>query len=261
MTENNKPFWLKNMIVLGHGAPNKIKKLGGVQGRCACIWSKELGYCRINPIPHGYLYDWELIDVEVIKPNNDGRENTFMIYNYEKDWSKMYLHIKVHKDDKGGRINLLKTKRDECISLIKSLAIDSFSDVKDNKRSFGIITPSKVEGFLERNKETSVQQKTLFGLDDLDGLIMNQKDYKWVPCIKYSCSAPCSAKNPIHKSKIVEWGCYQWMIKNPNNEEYCKKVFDNLRINQEGWENYLLIGNTRTYPKSYIIVKVIRFKK
>ena len=71
----------------------------------------------------------------------------------------------------------------------------------------------------------------------------------------------CSAKNPLHKSKIVEWGCYQWMRKNPNNEEYCKKVFDNLGINKEGWSTYLLIGNTRTYPKSYIIVKVIRFKE
>jgi len=50
------------------------------------------------------------------------------------------------------------------------------------------------------------------------------------------------------------------MIKDPNNEAHCKKVFDNLRINQEGWEHYLLIGNIRTYPKTYIIVKVIRFK-
>jgi len=258
MTENNKSFWLKDMIVLGHGAPNKIKKLGGVQGRCACIWSEKTGYCRIYPIPNGYLYDWEVIDVEVRKPTNDGRENTFTIYDFEKDWNKMYIHISVHKDKNEKRINLWKTKRDWCITLIRNLGIDSFSDVKNNRRSFGIIKPTLIKPFLEKNIESSIQQKTLF---DLDRLIMNQKDYKWIPCVQYSCSAPCSAKNPIHKSQIVEWGCYQWMIKTPNNEEHCKKVFDNLGINQEGWENYLLIGNTRTYPKSYIIVKVIRFKK
>ena len=55
-------------------------------------------------------------------------------------------------------------------------------------------------------------------------------------------------------------GCYQWLRKNPNNEEHCKKVFENLHINEPGWENYFLIGNTKPYPKSYIIVKVIRFK-
>ena len=246
-------FWLKDMVVLGHGAPNEVKKIGNRQGRCACIWSEKMGYCRIYPIPHGYLHDWEIIDVEVRRLTNDGRENTFIIYNYEQDWDKMYLHIKVHKDgDK--RIAL---SREDCIALVRKLAVDSFSDVRYSKRSFGIIKPSQMEGFLEKNLDKSVQQATLF---DFDHLIMNQKDYKWIPCIRYTCSTPCKSKHP-HKSKIVAWECYQWMIKNPNSEEHCKKVFDNLQINNDEWEKYLLIGNIRTYPKTYIIVKVIRFKK
>lgn len=256
--ENQDSFWLKNMLVLGHGAPNKVRKVKGAQGRCACIWSKETGYCRIYPIPNGYLYDWEIIDVEVRKPSNDGRENTFTIYNYENDWNKIYKHIKVHKNEKDKRINLWKTKRSDCIKLIRGLAKDSFSDVRDNKRSFGIIKPSMIEPFLEKNRDKSIQQRTLI---DFDNLIMNQRDYKWIPYIRYSCSASCSAKNPIHKSKIVEWGCYQWMRKSPNSKEHCEKVFDNLRLNDEEWEVYLLIGNIRKYLKTYIIIKVIRFKK
>lgn len=246
-------FWLKDMIVLGHGAPNEVRKINNAQGRCACIWSEKTGYCRINPIPHGYLYDWEIIDVEVRKPRNDGRENTFIIYNYENDWNKMYLHIKVHKDEKGRR---MKLERDKAIEIVRKLATDSFSKVRDAKRSFGIIKPSQIKGFLEKNLDKSIQQTMLF---DFDNLIMNQKDYKWIPCINYTCSQPCISKHP-HKSKIVEWGCYQWMAKNPNNEEHCKKVFDNLQVNNDEWEKYLLIGNIRTYPKTYIIVKVIRFK-
>ncbi len=255
--ENTESFSLKNMIVLGHGAPNQVKKVKD-QGRCACIWSEKTGFCRIYPIPHGYLYDWEIIDVEVRKPSNDGRENTFIVYNYEKDWKKMYEHIKVHKNEKGNRINLWKSRRQDCIDTLRLLAVDSFSDLRDNRRSFGIIKPSIIEPFLENNREKSIQQKTLL---DFDNLIMNQKDYKWIPCIKYSCSTKCNAKNPIHKSKIVEWGCYVWMKKNPNNEEHCKKVFDNYHINDNKYEHYLLIGNTRVHPKSYIIVKVLRFKK
>lgn len=258
MEKKEESIWLKDMIVLGHGAPNEVKKVGKAQGRCACIWSEKTGYCRIYPIPNGYLYDWEVIDVEVRKPSNDGRENTFIIYNYEKDWNKIYLHIKVHKDINNHRINLWKTKRDWCINLIRNLAKDSFSEVRDNKKSFGIIKPSSIRCFLTENSDelTKDQQTTLF---DMDNLIMNQKDYKWIPYIEYSCTANCSAKHP-HKSKIVEWGCYQWMRKHPTNEQHCKKVFDNLRINEKGWENYLLIGNIRTYPQVYIIVKAIRFK-
>ena len=256
MENSQESFWLKDMIVLGHGAPNKIKKLNNVQGRCASIWSEKTGYCRIYPIPNGYLYDWEIIDVEVRRPNNDGRENTFIIKDHEKDWKQIYLHIKVHKDNKGDRINLLKTQRVKCIELIRKLAKDSFSDVRDNKRSFGIIKPQEIKGYLEKNRENSEQQATLL---DLDYLIMDQKDYKWIPHITYSCSTPCLAKHP-HKSTIFEWGGYQWMRKNPNNEEQCKKVFDNLQINKDNWENYLLIGNIMKYPKTYVIVKVIRFK-
>lgn len=251
--ESKKSFWLKDMIVLGHGAPNIVKKVNS-QGRCACIWSEKTGYCRIFPIPHGFLYDWEIIDVEVRKPSNDGRENTFIIYNYENNWNKMYLHIKVHKDKNGKR---LKLSRDKWINLTKELAKDSFSIVRDNKRSFGIIKPKEIKCYLKENENTTTdQQTTLF---DMDNLIMNQKDYKWIPYIEYSCEKKCSAKHP-HKSKIVEWGCYQWLRKHPNNKEHCEKVFDNLSINKEGWENYILIGNIRTYPKTYVIIKIIRFK-
>lgn|SRR3989344_3039457 len=253
MVENNKSFWLKDMIVLGHGAPNYVKKVND-QGRCACIWSEKTGYCRIHPIPYGFIHDWEIIDVEVRKPSNDGRENTFLIYNHEIDWNKMYLHIKIHKDEKGKR---LKVKRKEAIELTRKLATDSFSNVRNNKRSFGIINPAKMKCYLSKNSESSKEQQiTLFD----DNIIMNQKDYKWIPYIEYFCSANCLVNHP-HKSKIVEWGCYQWMKQRPNNKEHCEKVLDNLQINNDAWEKYLLIGNIRTYPKTYIIVKVIRFKK
>ena len=254
MNQENKSFWLKNMIVLGHGAPNKVSKVPGAHGRCACIWSEKTGYCRIYPIPYGYLYDWEIIDVEVRKPNNDGRENTFIIYNYETDWKKMYEHIKIHKTDKGNRIKLTK---EEWIPIVKKLANDSFSLTRDNKRSFGIIKPKSINCFLRKNKEISSQQTTLV---DYDNFVMDQDDYKWFPYVEYSCEKECKSKHP-HTSKIIEWGCFQWMKKKPNDEEHCKQVFDNLGINKIGWENYLLIGNIRPYPKTYIVVKVIRWKK
>lgn len=256
MENRDSSIWLKDMIVLGHGAPNKTKKLKGAQSRCACIWSEKTGYCRIYPVPYGHLHDWDMLDVEVNKPTDDGRENTYVIHNYLEDWNKMYLHIKVHKDRNNKKVNLWKSDREGCIKLVRSLATDSFSKVRDNKRSFGIIKPNELRGYLEKNKEKSVQQATLV---ELDNLIMNQKDYKWVPYIKYTCIEECTAKHP-HTSKLVEWGSYQWLAKDPNNEVHCNKVFDNLQINNDEYEKYLLIGNIKAYPKTYIIVKLIRFK-
>ena len=88
MTETDS-FWLKDMVVLGQGAPNQIKKIGGQQGRCLCLWSDKTGFVRVYPVPHGYVHDWEIINVEVRKPSNDGRENSFVVYNYEKEWSNL----------------------------------------------------------------------------------------------------------------------------------------------------------------------------
>ncbi|GEM_PF-5249344 len=72
-------FWLKDMIVLGQGAPNQISKIGGQQGRCLCLWSDKTGFVRVYPVPHGYVHDWEVINVEVRKPTNIGGEAPYFI--------------------------------------------------------------------------------------------------------------------------------------------------------------------------------------
>ena len=99
-------FWLKDMIVLGQGAPNQIRKIGGQQGRCLCLWSDKTGFVRVYPVPYGYVYDWEIINVEVRKPTNDGRENSFVVYNYEKEWKNLSKHIYAQKE-----INRLGNKK------------------------------------------------------------------------------------------------------------------------------------------------------
>ena len=257
MTESGRkedPFWLKNMIVLGHGAPNRINSLGGRQGRCLCLWSEDRGYCRVYPVPYGFVHDWEVVDFHVRLPKNDGRENSFTLNNYETNWDKMWECIVVHKDKNNKRVKL---SRDACIKLTHKLAIDTFSNVRDNARSFGIINPTKLTFFLRKNGESSTQQTTLV---ELDHTIMDQNDFKWLPYIQYECPQGCISAHP-HTSKIVEWGCYQFMRKHPDDEEYCKKLGDNLHISDDSYEKYLLIRNIKNYPKTYIIVKVIRFKK
>lgn len=88
-----KPFWIKDMIVLGHGAPNQIRKIGKRQGRCLCLWSDKTGFVRVYPVPYGYVHDWEIINVQVRKSARDGRENSFVVNNYEKEWDNLSKRI------------------------------------------------------------------------------------------------------------------------------------------------------------------------
>ncbi|MDI6737231.1 MAG: hypothetical protein QME12_01820 [Nanoarchaeota archaeon] len=255
-------FWLRNMVVMGQGAPNSIRKLGKQQGICLCLWSEEKGFCRVYPVPYDYVHDWEIIDVEVRKPNDDGRENSFVICEYETEWKNLSKRIHVHEaKNKNGKIEAKSLSRDEQIALLRKLAKDTFSDVRNNKKSFGLVKPASLKMSLEKNKEKAEGQATLGYTEDnsIDNVIMNQNDYAWLPYIEYSCSGKCSSKHP-HTSKVVEWEAYQWMRKKPNSEEHCKELIDNYHIGKEGYEHYLLIGNIRFYPTTYVIVKVVRFK-
>lgn len=261
---NNGPFWLRGMIVMGQGAPNAIRKLGGQQGRCLCLWSKELGYCRVYPVPYGYVHDWEIVDVEVKMSESDGRENSFSVFNYEAEWNNLSKRIYVHREkNRLGTINHTQLARNDQIKLVRDLAKDTFSGIRDNKKSFGLIKPSSLKLFLERNLDKSEAQLRLdgtFDVGNLDNLIMDQNDYAWRPYLKYSCEGSCKSRHP-HKQKIVSWEAYQFMKKNPNSQEHCKKLIDNYHVNDENYEHYVLIGNIKQYPTTYIVVKLIRFKK
>ncbi len=270
---SNKSFWLRNLIVLGQGAPNRIRKLKGRQGRCICVWSEEIGFCRLYPIPYGYLGDWNIMDACVRYPTRDGRKNTFVIYNYEKEWPNLNKRIIVHKTStrrvypfktEKDRKNRLKIAKEDWIPLVERLAKESsVSKIQDKNESFGVVEPLKMELKLEENKKSATAQYrlTLFckDIERLDETIMDQKDYAWIPYLWYWCKNKCSISHP-HKQKIVEWGAYRWMKKNPNSREHCEKLKENFHIGDPEWKHYLLIGNLKKHPKSYIIVKIIRFK-
>ena len=259
-------FWLENLIVLGQGAPNRIRKIGGQQGRCVCAWSEELGFCRLYPLPYGYVHDWDIIDVDVRLPSQDGRKNTFVIYNYEDEWQDLRKRICIHGHrGRSGKWVHEKLPKGERIRLVERLSKgQSFSKIRDAGESFGIIEPERMEFFLKQNRKSAAMQHRITSfvkdLGMLDDVIMDQKDFAWIPYIQYWCKYECSAAHP-HEQKIVEWGAYRFMMKgDPSDREYCEKLKDNYHIGDPSYKYYLLIGNIKKYPRTYIVVKVIRFK-
>lgn len=243
---------LKNLVVLGQGAPNQLND--GRQSVCVCACNLDtLELIRIYPVPLGWLRKWDIFDVEVEKNSRDHRENTWKIKNSKEDWKR--LHKWIDKKDK----KYPDKKKEE---LIRKIGFSVLSDLINNKKSFGIIKP-KIKNFeLEQKNKGTTKQLTLnFGEEkDLDEpfTIINQKDYKFKPYIIYECEGDCKCKNKTHRQSISEWGCYEFMRKNAGNEEQIK---DNLRLFDNEWNIYLLLGNIHKAPQTYIIIDVLRFKK
>lgn len=220
----------------------------GRKSRCVCAYSKEHGLIRLYPIPDNLLRQWDVFDATVEVNPTDHRENTWKIFNSKKDWKVIRKWIR----KKGEFPNIERRK------LIESLAIDNLGQLIEKRKSFGIIGPKIINAELKKQNESTIVQTTLF---DLDYHIIGQNQFKFKPYISYECTTNCSCKNPVHKQQIVEWGCYEWMRKvGPNNEEECKKMFDNLQLFNQDWKKYLLVGNIHKSPKTYIVVGVLRYK-
>jgi len=241
---------LNDLVVIGIGAPNQLQ-----DGRlsvcvCACNPStKEL--LRIYPVPMGWFRKWDIFDVEVEKPTQDHRENTWKIKNSKEDWKRLGKWIKKHNE---------KYPDESKEELINSIGFSTLGDLIKNVKSFGIIKPVIKNFEIEQKNEHTVKQLTLFDEKDLDQhfAIINQKNYKFKPYLIYECEGSCSCLKKEHRQSITEWGCYEFMRKNPCKEESLK---DNLRLFDKDYNKYLLVGNIHKAPQTYVIIDVLRFKK
>jgi len=242
---------LNNLIVIGQGAPNQLKD--GRQSICVCAYSLDSKHLiRIYPVPIGWLRKWDVFSVDAESSSTDHRENTYKIKNSQTEWKHLSKYIK--KQDK----QYPAEKREE---LVNSIGFSVLSYLIDNNKSFGIIKP-KIKAFdlVKKNEHTTAQTTLFNNVEDLDEpfTIINQSDYKFKPYLTYECDGDCKCKNKVHKQSISEWGCYEFMRKNPTKEQQLK---DNLRLFDDEWNKYILVGNIHKAPQTYIIIDILRFKK
>src|SRR3989344_3874636 len=251
---------LKNLVVLGQGAPNQLKD--GRQSTCICAWSlDDNNFVRIYPVHLKLFRRWDLFDAEVENSPTDHRENTWKIKNSKEDWKKLDKWIKKH--DK-------PYPEKERMNLLESIPKTTISELRNNGKSFGLIKPIIVDFELIKKNDKTEKQMTLLGFSKEGGEttldegyeIINQKNYKYKPYLTYYCEINGvreSKKNKQpYKQQITEWGCYEFMRKNSGKESNLK---DNLSLFYDEWEKYLLVGNIHRSIKTYIIIDVLRFKK
>lgn len=233
---------INDLIILGRGAPDQIR-----DGRitvCVAGFSPSLGFVRIYPTKiTSPLKQWSIVSVPVERNPQDTRPESWKIQGSKDEWDRLDEKIKVVGE-------LTRAQRQ---ALIPTLASDCVSVLDEKHISLGIIKPSMLEPELsERTDVTKEVQLTLFGTP----LPKTKSHYKLQPRLHYRCFSCRLEKG--HDQQIIEMGCYEWFRKNPGKEA---QVFENLRIKDERWERYLLVGNQANHRSSYLVIGVIRWKR
>ena len=140
------------------------------------------------------------------------------------------------------------------LTLAANLVDECVQDLNDERRSLGIIKPSKIEEayFAERTDYDAEIQTSLLG----EEMFMTIKNYPLQPRIKYRCSE-CKLQKG-HNQQLLEWGVYEWIRKNPDN---VNQVWENLRLNSDKTEIYFFVGNQFLHRTAFMIISVIRGPK
>jgi hypothetical protein len=146
-----------------------------------------------------------------------------------------------------------KLPKDERLELVGNLEDECVKVIYDSGRSLGIVKPEISKTYFgKRDDYEDMVQKTLFG-----DAFLTIKNYESQPRMAYRC-AKCQQQ--VHDQQILEWGVYEWMRKNPDK---LNQVWENLLLEEESHEIYLLVGNQLipTRRNAYMIISILRLPK
>lgn len=125
-------------------------------------------------------------------------------------------------------------------------------DINDKKLSLGIIVPKIIDKKFEVRKNVKTTfQTTLVN----DNLFMTVNNYAIRPVISYRCPK-CRAKKQ-HNQGVLEWGVFEFLRKDQTNKE---KVWENLRIDDSGYDKIFLVGNMNQHRSKFLIISIFRYK-
>ncbi len=252
---NKKDRIIDDLIVLGKAAPDEIK-----DGRitiCVGGWSNKLGFIRIYPANFkSNLKRWNMVRIPVERNSRDTRKESWKIQGSKSEWQS--LHEKIQE------IAILTKK--EQIKLLENIPkVNCIEDLNEQKLSLGLIKPDEILSCNYRTRDNynkSVQTRlSQYFLNHYDFLPKTKKNYPMIPVIKWKCPGPCKLKQGYHTSQVITWEIYEWFRKKEVNKKTKKQLWDNLRINDEDYNTWFFVGNQFLYPRSFLIISILRFKK
>ena len=237
---------IDDLIILGRAVPAEIRN--GRRTICTAGYSPTHGFTRIYPTKwDSPLKRWNIIRAPVErprKPRYDGRAESWKIVGSRREWDRLSDKIEIV-----GRL-----PRKEQPELIRGLIDNCIEDIKDEKRSLGIIKPEILDYYIEEQEDF----KKFIQLR-LDGRfqVRVKDEYTVEPRIKYKCSG-CRVKRGFHDQQLLEWGVYRWFDRKPENID---QVWENLGFLDPEYEKFFFVGNLLQYPTAFVVISVLRFKR
>lgn len=235
---------INGVVILGRSVPERISD--GRDTVCVAGWCESHGLIRLYPTRHDSpLQLWNIVNVEVERNPKDNRGESWKFPDSRTGWEHINEHMQV-----AGSL-----KADKKLGLLDSIKARCVQDINAARGSLGIIKPIIKRPYLKPNAMYHAAFQPLF--DDMGRTEpFVKRDYDKEPRLCYLCGESCRAKQP-HDMQLLEWGCYQWMRKNPGAEQ---QMWLNMGIGLAGWTHYLLVGNQANQRTSFMVINVLRQK-
>lgn len=236
---------IDDLVVLGRACPEPLKDkrvtvcLGG--------WSAEFGFVRLYPTRMDMKWrNWDIVRVEAEQNPDDTRLESYKIAGSKDEWDILGSKIEIvgHVESRDERRNLIGNLTDTCVQVINS-----------QRRSLGIVKPAEIlKTYFEDNPGYGkVWQMGLPGLTELDGVRV-KRDFPYEPRIRYRCPE-CTTSAGYHDQQVLEWGFYQWFLKEPDKRD---QVWENARFGRADTDIYLFVGNQFAHRTSFMVISVLR---
>ena len=235
---------ISDVIVLGRGVPEQISN--GRITVCVAGYSETMGFVRLYPTRvDSPLSVWNIVSVEVERNPLDNRNESWKLPDSRSGWEKVNQHITI----------MGEFKREHRIGLLDAIKSDCVKDINDARQSLGIIKPSIRRSYLGTNKKHLEAYQPLFEMIE-HASVMTKRDFETEPRFEYSCGERCKAKKN-HDMQLLDWGCYQWIKKNP---QQAQQIWKNMGVGSPDWMHYFLVGNQANQRTSYMVINVLRQK-
>lgn len=221
---------VEDFICLGRTVPEESKKYG--HKVCMAGYSHELNsLLRVYPLPvvnplkmrHRYV-------LGLCRNPSDSRNESW----------KMVDRIAAYEST-------------DCVSsqaikdVLKSCCSESIDQLNEQRLSLGVLRCESIEGEFTLRENCGTTQLELFETCDY---LFGAKAVKAAPYLRFSSGGKS------HRLQLREWGCYEWIRKNPSN---CRQLWANLRLDRD--DIYLLVGNMANRRNVWLVISVFAYSK
>ena len=240
---------IDDLVILGRAVPVLLKD--NRRTICTAGYSEKFGLVRVYPTYYtDNLHQWDVVSIKAEIDKRDSRDES-----WERDRSTQFEVAGSISQDKKNKETLLQSICEDICTKDLNQEKVSLAVIKPEILNFEFIEPKNTD-------DKGVLAQTL--LDFWENKIVEKispvkvkSDFPNIPYIDFRCGSSCKVKNPHHQ-QVLEWGIYRWMENHPDNID---QVWDNLRLRNNDYYKYFLIGNLRDRRTTWLIISILRGKK